>query len=142
MSSARKLAANRANARRSTGPKTAAGRARSARNAVRHGLSVPVLADPERRKEAMALAARLGGTPDLALAVARATLDVERVRERRDQLLTSALAPAEGPDQARALGDIALELIRLDAYERRTLSRQKSALRAFTRAAVLAADLG
>jgi len=36
--SARKLAANRANARKSTGPRSAAGKARSARNATTHGL--------------------------------------------------------------------------------------------------------
>jgi len=37
----RKIKANRANARASTGPRTARGRARAARNALRHGLSLP-----------------------------------------------------------------------------------------------------
>jgi hypothetical protein len=45
--SARKLAANRANARASTGPRTAAGKASSARNAVRHGLCSKPWGDPE-----------------------------------------------------------------------------------------------
>ena len=36
--SARKLAANRANAQRSTGPRTAAGKARAAGNALVHGV--------------------------------------------------------------------------------------------------------
>jgi hypothetical protein len=45
--SARKLAANRANARASTGPRTAARKARSARNAVRHGLCSKAWAVPE-----------------------------------------------------------------------------------------------
>ena len=36
--SAKQIAANRRNAKRSTGPRTAAGKARSSRNAVRHGL--------------------------------------------------------------------------------------------------------
>jgi hypothetical protein len=39
MTSKRQLAANRANARRSTGPKTKAGKARSARNSLTHGLT-------------------------------------------------------------------------------------------------------
>jgi len=36
----------RANARASTGPKTAQGRARSARNTFRHALSLSVYSDP------------------------------------------------------------------------------------------------
>ena len=39
MASERQIAANRANAKRSTGPKTAAGKQKSSRNAFRHGLS-------------------------------------------------------------------------------------------------------
>src|SRR5947209_6671559 len=39
MSSERQIAANRRNARRSTGPRTISGKSRSRRNAIRHGLS-------------------------------------------------------------------------------------------------------
>src|SRR3989442_1002928 len=39
MSSPRKIEANRANARKSTGPKTPEGKARSRQNALKHGLS-------------------------------------------------------------------------------------------------------
>jgi hypothetical protein len=42
----KQIAANRANAKRSTGPRTAAGKQKSSRNAYRHGLSCPVLWDP------------------------------------------------------------------------------------------------
>ncbi len=139
MVSARKVAANRANARRSTGPKTARGRARSARNAVRHGLSVPVLADPDLRGEAMALVRQIGGPVDLALAVAQATLEVRRVRARRHELVSRFLASVprledgrNDPDvvwrraaegAARGLAEIGPVLLRLDAYERRAVSR-------------------
>src|SRR6516225_11504299 len=46
MASEKQLRANRENAKRSTGPKTAAGRLTSSRNALRHGLSRPLEADP------------------------------------------------------------------------------------------------
>src|SRR5215831_16410165 len=42
----RQRAANRRNARSSTGPRTAAGKARVAQNAVRHGLNVAIADDP------------------------------------------------------------------------------------------------
>ena len=48
----RRLAANRRNARASTGARTAAGKARVAQNARRHGLNVAVADDPALSKEA------------------------------------------------------------------------------------------
>ena len=41
MATEKQIAANRANARRSTGPRTALGKLTSSRNALRHGLSIP-----------------------------------------------------------------------------------------------------
>ena len=41
MASQRQIAANRENARRSTGPNTTPGKERAARNAFRHGLCIP-----------------------------------------------------------------------------------------------------
>ena len=52
MISPAKARANRRNALKSTGPKTAAGKAAVAANAHRHGLSIPVLLDPALSREA------------------------------------------------------------------------------------------
>src|SRR5207302_8118385 len=59
VTSERKLAANRRNARASTWPRTVAGKARVARNARRHGLTVPIAADPALAQEVEVLAGRL-----------------------------------------------------------------------------------
>jgi hypothetical protein len=61
MASPNKLAANRANAHAGTGPRTAVGRARSAGNARRHGLNIPVLSDRWLSAEVEALAHEIAG---------------------------------------------------------------------------------
>jgi hypothetical protein len=98
MTSERKIRANRANARASTGPKTTQGCARSARNALRHGLSLPVFVDRALSEEVEALAREIAG-PDanteiqeLARQIAEAQIDLRRVRDARHQLLSHALS--------------------------------------------------
>jgi hypothetical protein len=98
LTSDRKIKANRANARASTGPKTAQGRARTARNALRHALSLPVCSNPALSEEVETLAHEIAGpdanaeTQDLARQVAEAQIDLRRVRCARHKLLSDALA--------------------------------------------------
>jgi hypothetical protein len=97
LTSDRKIKANRANARASTGPQTAPGRVRAARNALRHGLSLPVCSDPALSEEVEALAREIAGTDandkiqELARRVAEAQIDLRRVRYARHQLLSREL---------------------------------------------------
>ena len=98
MTSDHKIKANRANAQASTGPKTADGRARAARNALRHALSLPVCSNPALSEEVEALAREIAG-PDanaeilgLACQIAEAQLDLRRVRYARHRLVSRALA--------------------------------------------------
>src|SRR5512143_1376856 len=90
----RKIETNRANARASTGPKTARGRARSARNAFRHGLSIPVESDQIVSEQVQALTRQIAGSDTsihiqiLARRVAEAQLDLLRVRCARHRLLS------------------------------------------------------
>ena len=98
MTSERKIRANRANARASTGPKTAQGRSHASRNALRHALSLPVSSDPVLSEEVEALAREFVGTDanaeikELARRVAEAQIDLHRVRHARHQLLSQALS--------------------------------------------------
>ena len=93
MTSARKIRANRANARASSGPKTATGKAQSAQNAFRHGFNVPICLDPDLASDVEALAQRIVGKSadanvlESARRVAEAQIDLRRVRSHRHRLI-------------------------------------------------------
>ena len=82
MASERQIAANRRNARKSTGPRSAAGKKRAGRNAYRHGLSVSMSSNA-----AFAL--------ERARAVAEAELELARVRRAKVALIERASAFGE-----------------------------------------------
>jgi len=105
MTSAAQRAANRSNAKSSTGPRTAAGKIRSSRSALKHGLSIPIASDPEMSVEMEALARKImGENPDPALLpfarqIADAQLDLDRVRRARYAILLNAHdAPDDSPE--------------------------------------------
>src|SRR5262249_12251631 len=107
----------------------------------------PVLADPGLAAEAAELARRIAGegaracsddvdtgSPTrtcaneneprraLALLIAEAQVDLQRIRRVREQTLGEGFGAA---------GGIPARLMRLERYERRALSRRRSAIRAF-----------
>jgi hypothetical protein len=98
LTSERKIRANRANARASTGPKSRQGRARAARNALRQGLNLPVCADPALAEEVEALTHEIARSDasaeirELARQVAEAQIDLRRVRYARHQLRSRNLS--------------------------------------------------
>ena len=97
----RKINTNRANARASTGPKTARGRARSARNAFRHGLSIPIESDQVLCEQMQALTRQIAGLDAsvhiqiLAHRIAEAQVDLLRVRYQRHRLLSEELSNSD-----------------------------------------------
>jgi len=190
LTSDRQRRANQANALTSKGPKTKAGRARSARNALRHGLSIPVCNEPSLLIQVDEIARKLAGPDpdetllDRARAVGEAQVDLNRVRARRNALVAQLLADPEYRPlstykiQARRMRTIervrrilrrfsnfddieplvelkplkddekfatvvedrTRELAALDRYERRAISKRKSAIRTFDSACVSRSD--
>jgi hypothetical protein len=186
LTSEKQRRANQANARASSGPKTKAGKARSAQNALRHGLSIPVCKEPSLSSQAEEIARKLAGPDpddtllDRARAVSEAQVDLNRVRARRNALVSQLLADPEYQPlsaykiQARRVRSVERvcrilrrfpnfrdikpqielkplkdeekfativedrirELAALDRYERRAISKRKSAIRAFDSASM------
>jgi hypothetical protein len=157
MTTARQMEANRANARKSTGPRTKLGKARASRNARRHGLSIPVLADAGLAKDVEDLARKIvDENPNVSLLepardFSEAQVDLNRIRRRRRELFLRgqgdpghlAVGAQNEPAVASPVGQGAIEkfvanvsnqvlqLARLDRYQRRALARRNAATRAF-----------
>ncbi len=156
--SKRKLRANRLGKPAGTGPTSAAGKARSAQNARKHGLNVAVMHDPDVGADVAFMAEEIAPgcqDPELigrASLIAEAQVDLIRIARARRDIISAAMAdpdyrpvtgltgpiarPGEagdpGADKLVAiLSDISARLARLDWYERVALSRRKRAIRAF-----------
>ena len=157
MASLKQIEANRRNAKRSTGPRSAFGKSRARANSVRHGLLSKVLADPGLVAEKQELATRIArehGKPDdvvEARTIADTELTILTARAIRARLLDSSLSSqttggsgCSSPDSKQADPsrnapgnfDLALAYLRLgptlatlDRYEQRAISRRQRAAR-------------
>ena len=123
MASERQIAANRRNARKSTGPRSGAGRKRASRNAYRHGLTLSIISTVEFAEQVDKLARKIAGNTDDAIilecarAIAQAQLDLARVRRAKVALIERASAFGE-LDPPRAFTTIAQCIRILNALDR------------------------
>lgn len=96
MASERQIAANRRNAKQSTGPKSKSGKKLSSMNALRHGLSVPMStegSEAQLKKLMRQFAPGASGEKSLVLAerAAAAQLELARVRWVENAMIERAL---------------------------------------------------
>jgi hypothetical protein len=146
MTSEAKIAANRHNATRSTGPRTAAGKARSRRNAFLHGLSVQRSSDDDFAVQLDELTdkfAAMAAVPrEIARSAAEAQLEVTRVQRVKIETINRNVRQQSNrtdddlSDTVRvsiAVVETISTLTAFDRYERRAISRRKKALCALER---------
>lgn len=136
MTSEARIRANRRNALKGTGPRTLAGKTRSRRNALRHGLAATKLVDATLTSASRQLAKALCGNVEdrslfeRALLVAESEFVLFRIRSVRIQTMQKhadlGLVGQEDPLSA-ALTDLEL----LDRYERQAWRRRRGAVRRY-----------
>jgi hypothetical protein len=134
MATDRQIAANRRNGSLGRGPKTSAGKARSSRNALKHGLSIPVNRDKTLRRQIEVLARILaqseaGNVFGQARAAAEAELELARARAVLEAGSYARRDWNGGPEQGTALIHVLPELQMLERYEGRAFSKRMRALR-------------
>jgi len=148
VTSERQKAANRANARHSTEPKTRKGKAVVRLNALRHGLTASLHRDPALFADVERLAAALAGANasparlEHARAFAEPTLDMWRARRARAAVIDMGAAKIpDGPHrEAEAVLKALPKLEALSRYEGRVHSRRNRAIRAFHKYMTTATD--
>lgn len=133
-SSHAKIAANRSNALRSTGPRTAAGKNSSSKNALRHGLTrARDFTDPEVNRVAQLLSDSDGVPREIALSIAEAHVRLTKAVWAAEMLVTDALLVAspigwqEQQDTARI--STLDRLVALSDYEKRAAATLLKELR-------------
>jgi hypothetical protein len=147
MISAKKLRANRSNAKKSTGPRTANGKSRTSRNALRHGLAGTLPSTASQSARVTQIADKLCVNDpfpyryDEALMIAEMQVLIERIRMYRAAIIVSGNAQSEGNGGLRTLAldqqdqrgfrKALPELARVERYEHRALSRRRRAIRRF-----------
>jgi hypothetical protein len=144
MATDRQIAANRRNGALSRGPKTAAGKARSSRNALKHGLAIPITRDRAtarkiRRAARQMAPSAVGDSIRNAQIAAEANFELARVRAALEAAVArmSISHTSNGPGDTCSTGSgksaapicTLAELDKLDRYERRAFSRRRGALR-------------
>ena len=113
MATEKQVAANRANAKYSTGPKTMAGKSRSAQNAYRHGLSAARKDHVDIDASLLAIRGKIGkllGDEEIVDLFAQSIYELRRIREVRHDFIRLGLDIG----QSGALRRLAA----LDRYER------------------------
>jgi hypothetical protein len=126
MATDKQIQANRRNARRSTGPRTAAGKSISSRNAFRHGLTLVQETDEATLAEIIDLAHQVAGEDpdqerfDAAIEFATAFFEIGLIQNIRNEMLSKLNLAAATPKEM-------WRLIAIDRYENGARTKRRRA---------------
>jgi hypothetical protein len=115
MTLAKKIAANRTNARKSTGPRTSRGKSKASRNALRHGLATTALREPAVSSRIELMAKIIAGDNaaaaiyEQALIIAESEVIMLNVRAARIAAIERRSTSAPSP--RKSTGAVPAELI-------------------------------
>jgi hypothetical protein len=152
MATERQIVTNRANSKKSSGPKTRAGKRRASKNAYRHGLSARTLVDSEWTANVEELAHEIVDSTVGQIGLFRARLiaeaqcELERVQSTATAVVRQILAECDDIGRTASLADHsqlavdsedtaeavqrALPLLRMfDRYERRLRAKRNRAIK-------------
>jgi hypothetical protein len=129
MASEKQIAANRANAQKSRGPRSAGGKARASRNSTRHGLAANFRKDPSAICSIEMLTKLLrqaGHAEQDARLAAVAEYEMRSALKMRSKMVEALNHAAES---GASLSDGLQALQRIDRYEKRASSLKKRLFR-------------
>src|SRR5262249_6790346 len=136
------------NAMRSTGPRSAQGKRSASRNALRHGLAIAAPTNIASTPHVLAMARALcreNATPleyEQALIIAECEIMLRHLQATRVAAMDRNKSARTDFDDATldAVRHALPELVRLERYERRLLSRRGKAIARLTAASILAGE--
>ena len=129
MATQRQIEANRQNAAKSSGPRTLAGKSRSSRNAIKHGLAIPLAYDQKSAQRTALLTATLKKYFSAVSAQQMISIDLDLERVRRVQTEARETLNISAHGRAPELEQVIAKATRIDRYEVRAISRRKRLMR-------------
>src|SRR6266481_5949609 len=136
MASEKQISANRANALKGHGPRSAGGKARASRNATRHGLAANIWKQPSAVSSIEQLTQLFraeGHSEQKARVAAVAEYQTKAIRNVRCRIGQQILEAADGRGSEETLAKNLRRLQSIDRYEKRMASLKKRVLRKMQR---------
>ncbi len=127
MATDKQIFSNQRNAKKSTGPRSNAGKGRVSKNALKHGLAAAA-ADEATNAIAQGLLADLYAGQDRSVIARERAQDIAEIQSALLRIRATKTELLQDASEIPSLSEILDQYRRIDRYERRALSRRKTLL--------------